>query len=343
MGSMTDQPDIKVAPNRYFLVFFQAGSRRDPLGYMNRFSFAVAQKLLEAAIPAGSDPENTEIDVWIESGGGEASVAYKLVLLLRNFARTVRIVVPDYAKSAATLLAIGADSIWMMPAAELGPLDVQIAHPDRENVTVSGLDVSRAMGFLADFAVDYVIVGGGSVFESTELTRIEILREFSRFAARFFEPMVAKLDPQLIHKAANDLDVAKQYAERILDLRNLPQDHPANLHDNEGIAEHLVKHYPAHEFLISRDEARRLGLPICNGEDYDKLSSLQRLHHEFRVGDLSDGRGWIRVFPEGKLDDTINRLTGEQDDEDEDEGAESTENESELPENGEQTNSSLQV
>src|SRR4051812_34950208 len=74
-----------------------------------------------------SQPRNrVEIDVWLESPGGDAHAAFKLALMLRDAARFVRVVVPDYAKSAATLLALAGDEIYLAPGAELGPLDAQM-------------------------------------------------------------------------------------------------------------------------------------------------------------------------------------------------------------------------
>lgn len=59
----------------------------------------------------------------------------------------------------------------MAPAAELGPLDVQIEHPDREGVIVSGLDVAGSLEFLAKTAINLGISGGASVVKTTGLPR----------------------------------------------------------------------------------------------------------------------------------------------------------------------------
>jgi len=47
--------------------------------------------------------------------------------------------VPRYAKSAATLLALGADRILLGKFAEIGPLDAQFDDPERE-YRLSALD-----------------------------------------------------------------------------------------------------------------------------------------------------------------------------------------------------------
>lgn len=74
-------------------------------------------------VPAGS-----AIDVLLNSPGGDIDTAEKLVSLVRRRAGTsrVRVIVPDYAKSAATLIALGADQIVMSDSSELGAIDPQV-------------------------------------------------------------------------------------------------------------------------------------------------------------------------------------------------------------------------
>jgi hypothetical protein len=68
----------------------------------------------------------------LHTGGGDIDAAEKLVSLLRSWVGDgrLRVVVPDYAKSAGTLMAIGADSIVMSDTSELGPIDPQIVLAD---------------------------------------------------------------------------------------------------------------------------------------------------------------------------------------------------------------------
>ena len=199
-GSQADQvpEDNDAEPTRYVLVLLQSGDRRDFYGSMNRNIYEKIRGLLADIV--STPRETSHVDLWLESPGGSATIAFKIWLELRARFSHVRVVIADYAKSAATLLSAGADEIVMAAGAEMGPLDVQIEHPDREHVTISGLDHSRALGFLAEFAVDYVIAGGGQVLESTLLPRRDVLREFSSFTAHLLEPLMSKLDPQLIHR-----------------------------------------------------------------------------------------------------------------------------------------------
>jgi hypothetical protein len=72
------------------------------------------------------------IDLLLHTGGGDIDAAEKLMTMIRKKASTsqVRVVVPDYAKSAGTLIALGADRILMSDASELGPIDPQVIRAD---------------------------------------------------------------------------------------------------------------------------------------------------------------------------------------------------------------------
>ena len=63
----------------------------------------------------------------LTSSGGDPNAAEKLMLMCRKrFEEGFEIIVPYYAKSAATLMCLGADKIRMGYGAELGPIDPQV-------------------------------------------------------------------------------------------------------------------------------------------------------------------------------------------------------------------------
>lgn len=71
-------------------------------------------------------PEESPIDFLINSPGGAPETAEKVVSLIRGRGHPFRAVVTNFAKSAATLICLGADSIVMGDPSELGPTDPQI-------------------------------------------------------------------------------------------------------------------------------------------------------------------------------------------------------------------------
>lgn len=73
------------------------------------------------------------IDLLLHTIGGDIDAAEKLITMVRKKAGTsrLRVIVPDYAKSAGTLMALGADRIIMSDTSELGPIDPQVIRTDR--------------------------------------------------------------------------------------------------------------------------------------------------------------------------------------------------------------------
>lgn len=69
-----------------------------------------------------------DLDLLLHTGGGDIDAAEKLITLVHTCVGTgrLRVIVPDFAKSAGTLMALGADAIVMSDTSELGPIDPQV-------------------------------------------------------------------------------------------------------------------------------------------------------------------------------------------------------------------------
>lgn len=298
-------------PTVYNLIIFQRDQspHAKRTGYIDRELFEAIQDALDETIT--TPPELTEIDVWIDSPGGDAHVAYKIDLELRARCSALRAVVVDYAKSAATLLLLGMDVVYMAPAAELGPLDMQIEHPHREGVVVSALDVTGPLEFLGQAAVDLAIAGGARVLGFTQLPRTEVLNAMLTFAAQgLLQPSVAKLDLHLVHQARNQLSIARHYALTMLERRRVDAKRSISRDAAERLLRELVHSYPAHATVIDRDEARKLGLPIENIETYPKWPIVRSLMRSLQ----NRGENVVSVVSDGDLPKT----SGQADEEDED-------------------------
>ena len=208
-------PEAVHSPRRHIIVIHQTGEGE--LGSIDYKLFQRVRNLVEEEIE--SPKECTEIDVWLDSPGGKASAAYKIALLLRSRAAKLRVVVPDYAKSAATLLVLAADEIYMAGAAELGPLDAQIGY-EKAGMTISALDVARSLEELAEKGIAMVLSGGAAVLETTQLSRTESLSTMVEFVTKFMSPVMDKLDPAMIHWSSSLLNESAHYAKRLMRMRN---------------------------------------------------------------------------------------------------------------------------
>lgn len=85
----------------------------------------------------------------INSAGGNGNAAEKLLMMCRKrFSESFTIIVPNFAKSAATMMCLGADKILMGYLAELGPIDPQISMGSNQPATparsfIDGLEMVR--------------------------------------------------------------------------------------------------------------------------------------------------------------------------------------------------------
>ncbi len=71
-------------------------------------------------------PDNMPIDLVIHTPGGLALAATQIANALLKHKAPVRVIVPHFAMSGGTLIALSADEIVMDPNAVLGPVDPQI-------------------------------------------------------------------------------------------------------------------------------------------------------------------------------------------------------------------------
>lgn len=264
------------AVTRYYLRLFQYGR-----GVLSTIDHGLVEHVEDCIEKLGPRSGKESVDVWLESLGGDAHAAYKLVLVLRERFSSIRVVVPYCAKSAATLLALGGERIFLAPSAELGPIDAQVQHPEKERERLSALDIARSLESLSDTAVNIVITGGGQLFAITEIERTESVEAMLRYAADFMAPIVAKLDPSLIHRATRQLDTGRDYACRLLAWhllhgQSFVQLDRAQQEDVRSVAARFVEDYPAHEFVIALDELEAFGLNVSPISEYEYAGLVVR-------------------------------------------------------------------
>lgn len=73
------------------------------------------------------------VDLILNSPGGQPEVAEKIITTLRHYYDDdFRVIVPEIAKSAGTIVCLGADAILMGYCSELGPIDPQMQVRDAQ-------------------------------------------------------------------------------------------------------------------------------------------------------------------------------------------------------------------
>lgn len=94
------------------------------IGELAHYSITLFEDLLHGA--RGDD----DLHLLLDTPGGDGESAIRLVRQAQSRCRELTVIVPDQAKSAGTLLALGAHVILMGPTSDLGPIDPQFRMDD---------------------------------------------------------------------------------------------------------------------------------------------------------------------------------------------------------------------
>ena len=201
----------------------------------------------------------SDIDFLLHSGGGDIDAADKLIAMARDKVKNgvLRVIVPHYAKSAATLMALGADEIVMSDSSELGPIDPQVRFRDDQ----------------------------GSLVQCSAFSYVKAYKRFTaELRADPNDPsarlMLAKFRPHELVEIERALDGTRHLAERLL-LTGMMAGRPVT----EPVSKLMdIDAWDTHGQVISAEDARTIGLTVTrlSSDDsawtkYWKLYCLQRL------------------------------------------------------------------
>jgi ClpP class serine protease len=137
----------------------------------------------------------------INSPGGDGNVAEKMITMCRQrFTKSFKVIVPNFAKSAATMIALGSDQILMGYLAELGPIDPQLGNP---------------------FA-------GGLIPARSFIDGLEMIRRNIKGGdpVQMYLPMLSQIRPEIIAQCQSAIDGSREFAEKWLKqcmLKNDPK------------------------------------------------------------------------------------------------------------------------
>lgn len=210
------------------------------------------------------------LEIFLHSPGGDADVAYTLIRYFRRRCKRLNIIVPLTAKSAATLMALGADGVYMGEVADLGPIDVQMRDPlKRGDKVISPLDELKSTEFLRDYAVELLDSFTLLILQRSGMSIKEAVHEAVPFTTEIMRPLYEKLDPIEIGEHRRSLAIGEEYANRLLTMSKNPR--------RKEIVKALISKYPSHSFVIDAAEARGLGLPVHRLKETEERMFLEAL------------------------------------------------------------------
>lgn len=180
------------------------------------------------------------LDLMLITRGGDVNAARRIALLLHEFTQDLTILLPYYARSAGTLICLGAHQLLMGSMAELSPIDGQI-----------GSTIKKSADLPQTISAEEIRTFRQMVEEWFGIKREEDkLQVFALLSQRVFPPSLTTFyrSDRLIRQIAGDLlthqlpNVEEQMRQRIVDQ--------------------LVSGYHDHGYAITRTEAQELGLQV---------------------------------------------------------------------------------
>ncbi len=204
-------------------------------------------------IAAGIQKHCADIDpgkpiaLVLDSPGGDAHAAYRISRMFQRRCGPFVAVIPRYAKSAATLIALGAQKLIIGRDAELGPLDVQMLDREREDFG-SALDAVQALERLNAFSMTAVDQLMNLLYPRSGKKVEWLLPQVLEYTSKFVRPLLEKIDTVDYTRKSRDLKIAEEYA-----LRLMKPNYP--FAQAKRIAGQLVEKYPTHGFVIDAEEA----------------------------------------------------------------------------------------
>jgi Serine dehydrogenase proteinase len=230
-----------------------------------------------------------QITLFVKSDGGSGMASLRMVHLLRRYAKRLTVVAPLNCASAATMLALGADTIQMGPLSYLTAVDTSLEHD------LSPVDHTNNLVAVSNDEVDRVI----------RLWKETVGRD--KDSVNPYQELYKYLHPLVIGALDRASSLSLMLCREILGY------HMRDPKKADRIARQLNSSYPAHQYPITSREARRLGL---NVEDLDPATdkALQELnllysemgqraitdydeanHHDNEITNILEAKG-LQVF-----------------------------------------------
>jgi hypothetical protein len=213
-----------------------------------------------------------DIDLLIVSNGGDGTVPWRLVTLIREYANKFSVLIPFRAFSAATLTALGADEIIMHPMGMLGPTDPTVTNPfnpsDPDNPKSKlGISVEDVTAYISLIKED-----AGITHED------ELVQAFNKLAE--------KVHPLALGNVKRSLAQSRMMAHKLLALH---MNKSKEQHEINEIVDNLTSKLYYHGHPINRKEAKeQIGLKTISNATPEIEKLMWDLYMEYENEILAD-------------------------------------------------------
>lgn len=182
-----------------------------------------------------ADPDE-DLHLLLASPGGDGESALRIARTAQAHCKELTVIVPDRAKSAATLLCMAAHRILMGPSSDLGPVDPQLQHPSTGQV-VPAKDLVEAWNSAL-----------GTIAASPA-------------TLDFLAVMFAGFNAPMVQEAKSALDHTERLVEAVLDCPKIRTDEEIQTLKGEVLAR-LQEDPKAHTMVVGPEDADEIGLPV---------------------------------------------------------------------------------
>lgn len=221
------------------------------VSHVSRFTLSSEDIGILADVLLGIGDVKT-LNLILESPGGDGTQVEKFVSLCRSSCKRFRVIIPNEAKSAATLISLGADEIVMGPCSELGPIDAQI------EAMVAGVPRFISAQSFID-ARDDLLQRHAECKNKGE--DVEAILQ-----------MITTLDLPLIAECVRMMDFGRDVGKKLLCEHMFASDADRDAKSDKIVAQlSSVDRYKVHGRLINGQMARGMGLNVKIGGYEDTL------------------------------------------------------------------------
>ena len=191
------------------------------------------------------------LDLILHSPGGSPDAAECIVNYLRHKFSHIRVIVPQLAQSAATMICCAADGVVMGAHSSLGPTDPQI---------------------YIDTALGTRFVPAQAIIDQFDLAKEECVDK-TKLAA--WLPMLSQYGPHLIKTCSYLTELSRELVEKWLAkymFRNRKAEHAKAKRIADWLSDH--KNFKTHGRHISRDILKKRGVKVYNLEARQSMQDL---------------------------------------------------------------------
>jgi len=184
------------------------------------------------------------------SQGGDPDAAFRIARAFQFYYTKASCFIPGWCKSAGTLIALAASTLYVGDLGELGPLDIQVPKQDELDEAASGLLIDSTMKTLETTALRMFINVLKGIRKDTGVTTKMAAELAAKMVVGLMGPVFSQVEPLRIGENARAMNITRAYGARLNLVSKILPDLNA--------LDYLVSAYPDHGFVIDRKEAKTI-------------------------------------------------------------------------------------